>query len=459
MKNYPLFCILILSAFLRFSGLGYSQYYGDETKALYLDKTIPAFEFFMDQRKGPLQFFVAWIMEKITGGYNEFFMRLPFAIAGFLSVYVFYLLVKKLFDTRVGLIAAFLFSISGFNVAFSRTVQYQSFLVLFGLLSVYLFLQSRLVLSSISLAIAFYAHYDALFYLVPILYLIVLKEVKVKNFLKSFAVPFVVLIGIFYIPYIYKGYFAKNTLNYVLKRIEGRDYTKNNSLYTYFLYNPTFLSVALLFTPLYLFFKKKVEPNVKVLLFWFIVPFLVFELIVMNPGTHVQNYFFPLFILAAYVLSEFYDQIKNKRLKIVYLVFLVLGAWCLVLSSLSVYVPTFNKGYPWKTFADKRYSLFLYGFPYQRGWDQIGKYLKSKRATGFYTDDNAIASQYYTYGISFTPPGPNFMPEYYVRVFDNQEFGRIENEFFVTSCQFYVKENEFFVNGKLTAEIYKRKTP
>src|SRR5689334_61102 len=122
-ERFLILFLLIISAVPRFWGLGASHFYGDETKTLYLDKTIPAITYFLDQRKGPMQFFVTWVVEKLSGGFSELWMRLPFAIAGLLSVLVFYLLVKKLFDYKVAFVASLLYSFSGFSITFSRTVQ------------------------------------------------------------------------------------------------------------------------------------------------------------------------------------------------------------------------------------------------------------------------------------------------------------------------------------------------
>ena len=203
--------LLVVSFLVRFIGLGYSHFYGDETKTFYLDKTVPATEFFLNQRKGPLQFFVVWITEKIVGGYNELFTRVPFALAGFLGVVMFYLVVKKLFDYKVALVSTLLFSFSGFNLAFSRTIQYQSFLVLFGLLAVYFIFMftklkktKHLVLSSLFLAFAFYAHYDALLFLFPVFYLLVTtkKKKKLQVILSYFILPLLLLVSIFYVPYV-----------------------------------------------------------------------------------------------------------------------------------------------------------------------------------------------------------------------------------------------------------------
>jgi len=127
--------IILLSSIPRIWDLGYSHFYGDEIKVLYIDKSVPASEFLMNQRKGPIQFITAWVMEKISNGYSEAIIRLPFALAGIINVFLFYILVKKLFGSTSALISTYIFSLSGIQIAFSRTVQYQSFLLLFSFLS------------------------------------------------------------------------------------------------------------------------------------------------------------------------------------------------------------------------------------------------------------------------------------------------------------------------------------
>jgi len=136
--------VLIVAGFaVRFSGLGYSHFYGDEIKTLYLDKTIAASDFLLDQRKGPIQFVAAWVMEKISGGYDEAWVRLPFSLASVLSVVIFYFVVKKLFGNTASYFSTIIYAFSGFSVAFGRTAQYQSFLMLFGFLSLLFILLSK----------------------------------------------------------------------------------------------------------------------------------------------------------------------------------------------------------------------------------------------------------------------------------------------------------------------------
>ena len=80
---------------------------------------------------------------------------------------------RKLFGFESAFVASFLYSTFGFFVAFSRTIQYQSFLTLFGFLAV-LFLvyyldkgkPLLLLVSSVFLALGFLIHYDAVFFAV-----------------------------------------------------------------------------------------------------------------------------------------------------------------------------------------------------------------------------------------------------------------------------------------------------
>ena len=101
LKNYlPLLFIITLSGVLRFFSLGYSDYQGDEIKSLFIKEEDMSYsEFFLDQRKGPGQFFVTFITKQLDQDYsNEFLHRFPFAIAGSFSGYFFYKLVLIYFN-------------------------------------------------------------------------------------------------------------------------------------------------------------------------------------------------------------------------------------------------------------------------------------------------------------------------------------------------------------------------
>ena len=125
--NLVLFGVLVPAVILRLFNLGYSDYQGDEIKALYLPEDGQNFfSYLMDQRKGPVQFIVTYLLKFLNPDYtNQLVIRLPFALAGILSVFFLYKLVQIHFRKRAALISALLLGSNGFFVAFSRIVQYQ----------------------------------------------------------------------------------------------------------------------------------------------------------------------------------------------------------------------------------------------------------------------------------------------------------------------------------------------
>ena len=480
--------LLILSFVPRFASLGYSTYYGDETKVLYTDKTIPALTFLMDQRKGPVQFVVAWVMEKLTGGYQEFWMRLPFAIAGFLTVIVFYIVVRKLFNWQAALIATLLFASNGFNIAFARTVQYQSFLLLFGFLAIlcgqlYLAHQGKfwLFLAALAFCASFYSHYDAVLFLLPLAFFLGTayrqKNLSAKTGLLYFVLPIVLILGAFYIPYTLKGFFYANTINYLARRVTGSNFNTNSSFLTFFIYNPFVPTFYFLLFSIFAFFRRKFVYEALMLTAWYVSALVLYEVIFSNPGTHIHNIFVPLYILTGVGVYNFFCLLSGKVLKGAFASFVALILLSQLALTTYIFMPTLNHDYPWRASQilgytlptpNKYYQLFLYGFPYDRGWREVQQYLYSQRGVrGVYTNDNSTIAQYYLMKFVYTAPGPNFLPQYYIFVNDNQEFGLKDLLITPEQLQRYVLDKEFFVEGNgasidayvATAQVYRLVDP
>jgi len=450
MRHFEIICLSILlfvSGYLRFAQLGYSDFYGDETKTLYFRKDVSASNFLLNQRKGPVQFIASWVVEKVTGGFNEANIRFPFAFAGFLSVIAIYVLVRLLFGVKPALISTAFFSINGFMLAFSRTAQYQSFLILFGLVSIifaYFFFNSLgikkrlyLLISSVFLGLAFLSHYDAVFFGLAVLVILIQRLILEKNLLKDvlifFVLPLVIIVSTFYIPYITSGYFQKNTINYINKRVSGKDYKPNNSYYTYKIYNPIYgAPIILVFGLFSLFFIKSWKRNI--FLVWFGVPFLLLEFIFSNPGTHILNYIIPLVIFSGVFLTEVVNLLGTSiRSSTGYLViFLVIVVY--TFSQAQVFVPPLNNGYPWTgNKINEKYNLFLYGFPYNRGWRQVREYfMQNGMPRNFYTNDNVTIGEWYLRGVPSKILTDSQFPEVYISIDNNQEF-RIEDKMVLDS--------------------------
>lgn len=128
-------------------------------------------------------------------------------------------------------------------------------------------------------------------------------------------------------------------------------------------------------------------------------------------------------------------------------------------------MPRLSMGYPWKITENSSLYLkglqkrttqfFVYGFPYNRGWDQISAYSKEENVgiRSFYTNDNVQVAEYYLPGIDVHPMHPDQMPQYYIAVENNQEFA-IKPEV-VDGMYDLVKE--IYIKDTVTARIFKIK--
>jgi len=422
--------LFVLTVFIRFDGLGYSTFVGDETKTIFLRKDQSIFDFLMDQRKGPVQFLIVWFMENITNSYDEFFLRLPFAILGVLVVFSFYYFLRYVLD--LGFLASYIgavfLSLHGIYIAFSRTAQYQMAYVLFCILFLiftfyfikhYSSFRKSIFLGIISiffLSLAFLSHYDTIFFLIPALYFFRSSWKKLLPVIFSATI----LSGSFYILNIYFGYFEKNTIGYLEKRISGEGFENQNSFATIDLYNPLYIYSILIIILAVIGLKFTHSELKRFLVIWFLFAFIFLQLIMRTPGTHIHNYFVPLFILSGIGAANLI-----YKFKFVYFILTSLFIY-IYLIQLFVFVPRFNNGYPYKEsyFFDIKlnkinfsYNLPQYGFVYDRSWREISDIMKKeKRVPNFYTNDNKVVSEYYLHGYYFSDLAEEFRPAYYIEI-------------------------------------------
>ena len=434
--------LLILGTILRVFNLGYSDYQGDEIKAFFNPAEDGDYiQFLLDQRKGPNQFIVTGLLSGITNNFDNYFLtRLPFAIAGVISIYIFYLIVKKIFGERLSLIATIFFVTNGFLIAFSRIVQYQSFVILFGLLGIYFYqifrdknLFKYLYLSLVSFAISILFHYDGVFFGIPVFIYFIqdfLKARKEKN--KQFFIhlggSFSLFLGIlmtFYVPFVLN--ISEKTLEYWGGRLSGEVSSKiSSSYYLFTIYQPiyavhfyvllSFIGLLIIFTPLIVKLFKKNLPkfiptwnfdlNIFVIFIWALVPFLFMEALVSIPGTHIYTYLIPVFIIMAYGIEFIIKLFQDLNKKILYYASIsaisVLGLF-LYLQSYEAFVDHSRGEYPWqeKKFLiftmnkpTPMYHLSMFGFPYYRNWKEAANYVNSSDKY-YTTNDRVTITRYY----------------------------------------------------------------
>lgn len=486
--------IFVFSALVRFVNLGYSDYQGDEIKALYSPKEASSFRFFLEQRKGPIQFLVTAGLKLASPDYrNRTLVRFPFALAGLGSVLVFYLLAVELFNNKVALYSSIFFMSNGFFVAFSRLVQYQSLVIFFGLFATYLtchYVKSGknmyLILGFVSWAVSILSHYDGVFFMPVIFGVLVNKflQTRTKNarttLVKDFSVSslvFVVLTASFYVPFVLN--IAQSTADYWAGRISGDVSNKiSSSRYLFSVYQPiyvvhlyTLLGILGFFMFLNLLLFKLVK-KVKLLKeiplrtlthvsIWFLIPFTVMEVLISIPGTHIYTYLIPVCLLMGVTLFAL-DTIFVRYLGSIAVVFPVgLSVVLLFLFLQSYFIfADHSSEYPWQnkkfliwTFPKPTpiFHLSMFGFPYYRHWDEIGDYIKADGTSQFYTTNERVSISRYHIDL----PKDGGKAGYYVFINDPQTF---TNEILNSRISVWVNSNpplvQYWNNNKVVSEIY-----
>ena len=326
-----------------------------------------------------------------------------------------------------------------------------------------LYLQHRnrglLVCSSVSLSLAFLTHWDAIFYALLVLLLLVNSKNftrQIKEFAIFFVMPFIFVSALYYVPYLYQGYFTQNVSNYIIRRIDGKEQLPNNSAFTFWLYNPSIIYyIPLVFIPFaFKRYRKGLSTEVVMLFVWFFIPFILFQFFFSNPGTHTQNYFVPLTILGSVGLLSFYEMFSNTDFKNVLKSLLLFMLTFMFIVSAYAFVPAINTGYPWQgSSLDKhRNQYFIYGFPYNRGWREVQAYFQEKGwPRSFYTNDNVDIAQYYLNYSAVHIPHDTQIPEYYIYVVNSQEGDVLPVEIAAT----YALEHEIVVNDKVVAQVFR----
>ncbi len=447
--------IVLLMIPLRFINLGYSEYICDESVALdwlRVNKSFYPVDFFISLHKGPMQYLIGGLIFLITHDvFNELVYRIPFALANCLSIAVFYLFIKNLTKNKfTAFVTAMLLGINGLIVAFGRIFQYQSFNLLFSILTLYFYSEiaknvesvsqknenkiiKNGILGTIFFCLSLLSHWDAI-YVLPFVCLILLRDVLFKKNVPSklkkkfLLLNFLVIASlalVYLIPY----------LKYFLNSAENQAYFQGRvspSLITFSkfidrikfiifrikLYNPLIFleSYLLLLVVSFLFIKKTYF-----YLLWFVSEILIFTLIFTNPGTHIYNIFIPLLTCISLGINQvlifiFKGKIKNEKKFRIFIPFALLFLIVfLYYQSYLVFVDHTNE-YPWRkktvlgfeigNFLNKEKEKYLtnhkIGFPLRREWEQIEIILKDyEKEMGLEVGSTKIQSNENTCPISF----------------------------------------------------------
>lgn len=229
--------LLLLTLAVRLPRLDYAEFHEDEAEALMLGVRLfqgEDYALFL-HRKGPAQMLAPLAVWLFSGRITEALARLPFVLSSSLSVVSLFLIGRRWFGWPAGLLAAGLWAINGYSIAFGRMVQYQALIFFLGPLAIYcLYLawQERRpglqIPAAILLAVCLLAHFDALLLLPAAVYLAwqgiggmkaeggkATPEYRSRLTYATIALLlFLGLLATFYIPYLLDPEF-KNTAGYL----------------------------------------------------------------------------------------------------------------------------------------------------------------------------------------------------------------------------------------------------
>jgi uncharacterized membrane protein len=470
---------------LRLINLGYSDYQGDEIKALFLPLPNQSISnFLLTQRKGPIQFLITVLLKVIDPTYdNRLLLRLPFALAGIFTVLFFYKLVKLHFGRKVALYSSFFLATNGFFVAFSRIVQYQSFVILFAVLTLYVLTLSThenawktkgIYWGFVFWALSILSHYDGVFIapFVAALLLINYKKWKniptIRHFVRA-AVLFALILSVFYVPFIFE--ISDKTKDYWQGRLSGTGGKISSSKYLFQVYHPIYVIHAYMLLGIlggiHLGIKAIKDSKNRIclggLLLWFLAPFVFLELVVNIPGTHIINYLLPALVIlgvgTALIEKSLERLFGNLTSTIVSITGLIILAVFLFLQTHAIFVDH-TKEYPWQNEnffvwelhkPTPVFHLSMFGFPYYRHWNKIGDFVRNSENNGYYsTNERKSIARYH---IPFEKDSNS--AGHFVHILNSQSFtDEILSEKPKYWAQNYDPVLTFVKNGKDIARVY-----
>ncbi|MFX1511936.1 MAG: ArnT family glycosyltransferase, partial [Promethearchaeota archaeon] len=439
--------IFLITIYFCYFHLEYSEFIADEAEVAFFSKDliIGNSDAVFSYLKGPTQLLVPIPYIILHGYWTELVLRVPFAFAGTIDVFLIFILAKRMFSKTVGLTSSLLYSVTGFNIAFTRLAQYQTILTMTMLLSM-LFLYEALkskktettirknteqnfLLGSFFFAFGIFTHYDMIFFSFPIIFFFY-RLFDLKYFYKdrvSYLALFLFIFftSIFYVPFVLNPEFT-NTVDYYLQHRVGVGSPPIINLgwllASLSLYSSSYLALFLLICPFFNFLKRNLTIELTILIIWFFSFFIPYTLILRRPGSHFYTFFPSWTILSILGLNQLYNVIMEKRIdakkdipfKNLKLNILKISIFMILF--LSLLIPIY---YSHMVYIDHE-SLYVYsypenknefyfdlhpleelgwkfGFPYKVGWKVIGFLFKSQQLIGpYFTNEDPRVPDFYT---------------------------------------------------------------
>jgi uncharacterized membrane protein len=170
--------VLIVGTILRVISLNQSLWLDEATTALVTRMSLNDIftKFLPGDFHPPLYYLILKYWTSIFGS-SEIALRVPSLIFGVLTIYTVYLIGRKLFNEKIGIISSLFLATSGLSIYYSQEARMYSLAAFLVTLSIYLFQTKKWIFFSITLALIGLTDYVSLFIL-PVFLLVGYKDWK-----------------------------------------------------------------------------------------------------------------------------------------------------------------------------------------------------------------------------------------------------------------------------------------
>lgn len=345
--------VLFVAVALRLPHLGAAEFHDDEASvalaAAVLAQGDP--EVLLTQLKGPAQILLPAGPLLLTGQLSELTARLPFALAGLAVVIGGMALAHRLVGRGLApLVAGFVLALDGLLIAFARIVQYQSLVLLLSLGAYWCcwrFARGApgswryLSLAALFIAVALLGHWDAIYVLPALLWLVVVgvrrRRWGLARTARALAGPVFLgaaVLASFYMPFVRHPH-ASETLGHLAERTgQGGGWWLVNNLGASYDLMAVYSTLAQVWTIAFLVAGLVVvvcagagrlwlvgglgsaalawttAAGIRSLLLWFGAGWLAMTFLIAEPRTHLYVVVVPGAILAAMAVQ----RLKDNRL-------------------------------------------------------------------------------------------------------------------------------------------------
>ncbi len=173
-----IYLIILAGLVLRLISINQSLWLDEATSAMVAKMPLAGiFTKFLPNDFHPPLYYLIVKYWTVVFGYSEVALRIPSVLFGLGTIYITYLIAKKVFSKNVGLLSAFLVATSGLSIYYSQEARMYSPAAFLVALLVYLFSQKKWLVFSVTLALLAATDYVSLF-IVPVFWLIGLKNWK-----------------------------------------------------------------------------------------------------------------------------------------------------------------------------------------------------------------------------------------------------------------------------------------